>query len=132
MNPYEEAHLFVAATRVCQHQKQSSPPLEDICALLSISVESGHSICRKLEKLGIVEIFEDPFNLRLTVSDHLQIEKLPREDKSGNSLAKELEQFMAKKKNMHKKVESIQAELEAKKKSMFNELEAQLKKKMQE
>jgi len=132
MSPYDEAHLFVAAIRVRQHQKQSAPPIEDVCSLLNISEESGHAICRKLEKLGIIEIFEDPFGIKLSVTNHLELEKLPKKDKAENSLAKELEQFMAKKKDMDKKVESIQAKLEAKKKSMFSDIEAQLKKKMRE
>jgi hypothetical protein len=129
MTPYDEAHLFVAAARVLFHQKQSSPPIEDICNLIDISTESGHALCRKLEKLGIVELFEDPFSLKVAVANHLEIEKLPRKEESGN-LAKELEQFMAKKKNMDKKVESIQAELETKKKSMFSDIEQKLKKNM--
>ncbi len=100
--------------------------------MLNISVESGHSLCRKFEKLGIIELFKDPFSVKLAVANHLEIEKLPKEVPSDNSLARELEQFMSKKKNMDKKVESIQAELEAKKKNMFKDIEEQLKKKMQE
>lgn len=132
MNPYDEAHLFVAAIRVLLHQKQSAPPIEDICSLLGISVESGHSISRKLEEPGIIEIYQDPFSVKIAIANHLAIENLPKEEKTENSLASELEQFMAKKKNMDKKVESIQAEMEAKRKSMFSDLEQQLKKKMQE
>lgn len=132
MTPYDEAHLFVAATRILFHQKQSSPPIEDVCAMLAISDEAGHSICRKLEKLGVIEVYEDPFSIRLAVGNHLEIENISRESQPENSLASELEQFMAKKKNMDKKVEAIQAELEAKKKSMFDDLEKQLKKKMSE
>ena len=132
MNPYDEAHLFVAAIRILQHKKLCAPSIEDICSLLNISVESGHSLCRKYEKLGIVELFKDPFSLKLTVAKHLEIEKLPKEAQSENSLARELEQFMAKKTDLDKKVESIQAELEAKKKNMFKDIEEQFKKKMQE
>lgn len=132
MNPYDEAHLFVAAIRILQHQKNCSPSIEEVCSLLDISVESGHAICRKLHQLNIVEIFEDPFTLKLAVANHLEIEKLPREAQSENTLAKELEQFLSKKKDLDKKVESIQAELEAKKKNMFKNIEDQFKKKMRE
>lgn len=132
MNPYDEAHLFLAAIRILQHKKHCSPPIEEVCQLLDISVESGHALCRNLEKLGIVEIFEDPFSLKLAVANHLEIEKLPKEAPADNRLARELEQFMAKKKDLDKKVESIQAELEAKKKNMFKDIEAQFKKKMRE
>lgn len=129
MTPYDEAHLFVAATRILAHQKQSAPPIGDICALINISDEAGHALCRKLEQQGIVELFKDPFSVKVAVANHLAIEELPKEE-VGNSLAAELEQFMSKKKDMDKKVQSIQAELEAKKKNMFSELEKQLKKSM--
>ena len=131
MTPYDEAHLFVAATRILTHKQQRSPQIEEICTLLDISVESGLSQVRKLQQKGIVEIYEDPFSLKVSVANHLEIEKLPKEETAKNSLAKELEQFMSKKKNMDKKVEAIQAELEAKKKGMFKDLEEQLKTKMQ-
>ena len=131
MNPYEEAHLFVAAIRVLFHKKPTAPPIEEVSGLLDISTESALSISRKLEKAGIIEIYSDPFSTKVAIADHLAIEQLPKEDKPEKSLAGELEQFMSKKQNMDKKVENIQAELEAKKKKQFEELEAQLKKKMQ-
>ena len=131
MNPYDEAHLFVAAIRLFYHQKGVAPSVEDICSMLDISLELGLSVCRKLKKLGIVDIAEDPFALRLSIANHLEIEKLPKKPVEENSLAKELEQFMAKKKNMDKKVEALQAEIEAKKRSMFSEIETNLKQKMQ-
>ena len=132
MNIYDEAHLFVSAIRILQHKKCSAPAIEEICSLLAISVESGHALCRKFEKLGIIEVFEDPFSLKLGVANHLEIEKLPREEQLDKSLARELEQFMARKKNLDKKVQTIQAELEAKKKNMFKNIEEQFKKKMRE
>lgn len=131
MTPYDEAHLFVAATRILAHQKQSAPALEDICSLMNISVEAGHALCRKLEQKGIVELYKDPFSTKVSVANHLEIESLPKEE-AGNNLAQELEQFMSKKKDMDKKVESIQAELDAKKKDMFSELEKKLKKNMRD
>lgn len=100
--------------------------------MLDISVESGHALCRKYEQLGIVEVLKDPFSLKMSVANHLEIEKLPKEAPSENSLARELEQFMAKKKNLDKKVESLQAELEAKKKNMFKDIEKKFKKKIRE
>ncbi|WP_136797245.1 hypothetical protein [Desulfosediminicola ganghwensis] len=127
MTPYDEAHLFIAATRILAHQKRCAPAIEDICELIGISVEAGHSLCRKLEQKGIVELFEDPFTVKVSVANHLEIENLPKKE-AGNTLAAELDQFMSKKKDMDKKVETIQAELDAKKKKMFSELEKQFKK----
>lgn len=132
MTPYDEAHLFVAAVRILQHQKNCAPAIDDISELLGISVESALSQCRKLQQAAIVDIYEDPFSLKVSVANHLEIEKLPREAVAENSLARELEQFMSKKKDLDKKVESIQAELEAKKKNMFKNIEEQFKKKIRE
>ena len=111
MDPYNEAHIFVAAVRILQHLKHTAPPVEDVCKWLDISVESGLAVCRKLKQLGIIEILEDPFSCRLSVANHLEIEKLPREVSDDGALARDLEQFMAKKKNMDKQVEEIQAAL---------------------
>lgn len=128
MDTYSEAHLFVAAIRVLHHHKNGPPNLDDVCQILQISSESGHTICRNLKKLGIIETFEDPFTIKLSVADHLEIEKIPRQAAEENTLAKELEKFHAGKKNMDQKIADIQAELTKKKKEMFAGLEAAFKK----
>jgi len=128
MDAYTEAHLFVAAIRILQHLNGSPPRIEDISALLHISVESGHTVCRNLKKLGIIETFEDPFAVKLAVADHLEIEKLPRQAAQENILAKELEKFQAGKKNMDEEIADIQAEMAKKKKEMFADLESMFKK----
>ncbi len=132
MDPYNEAHLYVAAIRILQHQKRMAPSVEDVCTMLDVTVEFGMSICRKLKRLGIVEIIEDPFSDRLCVAHHLEIEHLPREVREEGSLAKDIEQFMAKKKNMDKKVEEIQAALKKKKQDLFNDIEGKMRQKMDE
>ena len=113
MDPHTEAHLFVGAIRVLHHQKKNSPAIEDLCTLLDISVELGNTVCRRLEKAGIIEIIEDPFANRLAIADYVKIEELPRQQEERDSLAREVEQFMAKKQDMDKKVQDIQAEHEA-------------------
>ncbi len=128
MDTYTEAHLFVAAIRVLKHLSGSPPRIEDISAMLQVSVESGHIVCRNLKKLGIVETFEDPFAVKLSVANHLAIEDLPRQAVQDNTLAKELEKFQAGKKNMDEKIADIQAEMAKKKKEMFADLEAMFKK----
>jgi len=129
MDPYSEAHLFLGAIRVCHHKKGGSPTLDEVCELLDFSIEAGLSIVRKLEKAAIVETSEDPFSIKLSVGDHLAIERLPRqEDKDG--LARELEAFKAKKQNMDEKVASIQQQVEKKKKDLFADIEAKFKKEM--
>ncbi len=127
MDEYTEAHLFVAAIRICEQKSGASPIIEDICELLGFSVEHGHTICRKLKKKGIVNIYEDPFSFKVSVADHLAIELLPKEEKAEDSFAKEIEAFKAKKKDMNQEVANIQAELDRKKKEKFAEIEARLK-----
>jgi hypothetical protein len=132
MDPYTEAHLFVAAVRVLQHLHHSAPPVEDVCSMLNISVESGLAVCRKQKQLGIIEMIDDPFSTRLAVANHLEIENLPREIKDAGGLARDIERFMAKKKNMDQKVEDIQAALKKKKQELFRDIEGKMKQKMAE
>jgi hypothetical protein len=132
MDPYSEAHLFVAAIRIIQHLRQTAPPIEEVCTMLNISVESGLVVSRKLKKLDIIEVIEDPFSTRLVIANHLEIENLPREIKKEDSLSKDIELFMAKKKNMDQKVEDIQAAMKKKKQDLFNDIERKMKQKMEE
>ncbi|MBU1568700.1 MAG: hypothetical protein KJ630_24120 [Proteobacteria bacterium] len=131
MDAYTEAHLFVAAIRVLQHQAGCPPKLEDVCAMLSLSVELGHTLCRKLVKRGIIETFEDPFSIKLAVANHLDIETFPKKVTEENSLAKELEKFQSEKKNVDQKVAAIQAEMAKKRQNLFADIEAKFKKEIE-
>lgn len=131
MDAYTEAHLFVAATRVLHHKGGCPPALEDVCLLLGFSVELGHTISRRLEKLGIVEVLTDPFAVKLAVANHLEIEKLPKHQAEENSLAKELEKFQSKKQNAEQKVAAMQAELAKKKQDLFADIESKFKREME-
>ncbi len=127
MDAYTEAHLFVAAIRVCEYKQNSPPSIEDVCELLGYSVEHGHTICRKLKSKNVIKTLEDAFSFKLYVADYLAIETFSKEPEKENSLAKEIEAFKAKKKDMDKEVANIQAEMERKKKAMFADIEARLK-----
>lgn len=131
MDPYHEAHLFVAAIRILYHKKHSPPTIEEVCSTLGVSVESGLATCRKLDKRNIIELSEDPFSIKLGIADHLEIEKLPRETKKEDGLSRELESFMAKKKDMDKKVEEIQADLKKKRQDLHGGIEEKLRKEME-
>ena len=131
MDSYSEGHLFVAAIRLLQHQKNVPPSLEDVCAMLETTPESGHAVCRSLKKAGIIEILEDPYTIKLLVADHLALENLPRQENEENSLAKELEKFQAEKRDKDKKFEEMQAELDQKKQDKLAEIEAKFKKQME-
>ena len=131
MDAYTEAHLFIAATRVLHHKGGCPPALEDVCTLLGFSVELGHTISRRLEKHGIVEILSDPFSVKLAVANYLEIEKLPKQQAEENSLAKELEKFQSEKKSTEQKVAAMQAEIAKKKQDLFADIEAKFKKEME-
>jgi hypothetical protein len=131
MDAYSEAHLFVAAIRIRHHQLKTPPSLEDVCEFLNVSVEAGGAVCRNLQRLGIIETMEDPFSLRLSVTNHLEIEKIPRKPVEENSLARELEKFQSMKGDMNKKVATIQEEMKKKKQNMFADIEAKFKKEME-
>lgn len=131
MDQYNEGHVFVAAIRILQHQQGVPPSLEEVCAMLEITSESGHTICRSLKKVGIVETLEDPYTIKLLVADHLALEKLPRQENKETSLAKELEKFQAEKRDKEKEFEEIQAELDQKKQDKLAEIERKFKEQME-
>ncbi|THB76565.1 MAG: hypothetical protein D6B25_09560 [Desulfobulbaceae bacterium] len=131
MDQYTEAHLIVAAIRLLRHKSGQVPSVEDLCGMLDISVESGLATFRRLETQGVLTIMEDPFSARVSISDHLKIEELPKEEQSENTLAKELEEFQSKKRDMDAKVEAIQAELAQKRQSMFSDIEKKFQEEMQ-
>ncbi|OGR16289.1 MAG: hypothetical protein A2X81_14105 [Desulfobacterales bacterium GWB2_56_26] len=99
--------------------------------MLGFSVELGHTISRRLEKHGIVEILTDPFSVKLAVANHLEIEKLPKQQAEENSLAKELEKFQSEKKSTEQKVAAMQAEMAKKKQDLFADIEAKFRKEME-
>ena len=105
--------------------------MEDVCVMMRISVELGHMVCRRLKKLGVIETFEDPFSIKLAVANHLEIENISKKIKEENSLARELEKFKAEKKNVEKKVATIQAEMAKKRQDMFADIEAKFKREME-
>jgi hypothetical protein len=86
---YKNAHLFVAAVRVLQHRKAAPPAIEDVCEMLSISVEQGSYICRKLKEYQAIEMIESAYGPRLFIKNHLKLEEIPAEepeDRLGEAL----------------------------------------------
>lgn len=131
MDTYSEAHLFVAAVRILTYKEAGPPSLEAVCQLLGFSTESGHAICRNLHKLDIIDTIEDPFSIRVSLVDHLAIEKIPQLEEKKPSIEDELARFQAKKQDLDAKAAKLQNEMEQKKKKMFAELEARIKKEME-
>ena len=124
---YSDAHLIVAAIRVLERRNSVPPSIEDVCKFLSFSLEQGNFICRKLGGIDAIEIVEGVFGTRLFIKNHLALEEIPRGTKTSGMDA-ELKKFQDSRKELTKKVASIQAQQAEKKKNLFAELDSQLKK----
>jgi DNA-binding transcriptional regulator GbsR (MarR family) len=123
---YTDAHLLISAIRVCEHQNKTPPTVEDICRILSMSIEHSSYLCRKLKQLGIIEVVKGSYGDRLFVRDFLKIEEIPRGENESR-LEEELKRFRESQKGLTQKIESIQTQQAEKKKSLFAEMEKKLK-----
>ncbi len=128
---YSNAHLIVAAIRILEYRHKKPPLIEDVCKSIPFSIEQGHLLCRKLKDLGIVEMVDGAYGVRLSINDHLQIEKIDRDIKETH-IKEDLEKFKESQKKFSKKIESIKAEQEKKQKDLFAELEQKLKRDLKE
>jgi hypothetical protein len=124
---YANAHLVVAAIRIFTHQNSRHPSIDEICRILSFSLEQGNRICKKLKDMGIVDVVEGAFENHLFIKDHLKIEEMPR-DKKEDKLEEALKKFKDTRKDFSKKIESFQVKQAQKQKALFAELEEKLKK----
>lgn len=123
---YQEGHLFVAAIRLLEHKNGTPPALEELSALLDLSVEQTGLISRRLVDAGIIKIVESAFGDRWGIDDHLKIEALPKEA-ATNQMDDALKQFKAEKSKMAQKIEAIKEEQAKKQKDLFSEIEKKLK-----
>ena len=126
---YTSAHLFVAAIRVFEHQHNSPPTLEDLCRVLSMSIEHCGYLSRKLKEMGIIDVVEGSYGTRVFIRDFLKIEEIPRGDDTSK-LEEELKKFQESQKGLSQKIESIQTQQAEKKKTLFAEMEKKLKKEL--
>ena len=124
---YSNAHLVVAAIRILTHKNSTSPSIDQVCRTLSFSLEQGNLICKKLKKIGIIEVVEGAFGNRLFIKNHIKIEEIPKGQKE-DKLEEALKKFQNSRKDFSKKIESYQVEQEKKQKDLFAELEKKLKK----
>ncbi len=127
---YSQAHLFVAAIRVCEHLNLRPPNVEDVCRIINFSVEQGHFIGRRLQELDIIKAVEGSYGTRLFVHNHLKIEELPRCEPE-NKLEDDLKKFQDTQKAFSQKIESFQTQQKQKKKDLFAEMEKKLKKELE-
>jgi len=124
-NLYLSAHVFVAAIRVLQHLNDTAPSVDKICDFLSLSGEQGNFLCRRLTEMGVIDVVEGSYGTRLFIKNHLNLEDIPP-DEPEDKLAQELTRFQESQKEKSKKLESIHAEQEAKKKNLFSDIEKKL------
>jgi hypothetical protein len=124
---YSNAHLAVAAIRVLEYQNGRPPSLEEMCEMLSMSLEQGHLLCNRLNDMGVVKTVDGSYGLRLFVLDHLKLEDIPQ-GSSGDDLGAAVKQFQESRKQITEKIESIKADQAEKRKNLFAELESKLKK----
>ena len=129
MDQYTEAHVFIAAIRVLEHQKKQPPTEEEASAMVSMSPEAGYALCRRLKEKGIVRTAEGAFGWKVFVEDHLKIEEIPQGEKK-HDLAQELALFQKKQRDKNKSMEAIQEELTRKRNEKFAEIEARFKKEL--
>ncbi len=130
-DPYNEAHLFVAAVRVVAYQKATTPDIEDICSMLSCSKELALQIARNLEKTNIVDVVETPYSTKVSVAEHQKIEEISKKETEGG-IEEELKKFQESKKGLSKEFETIQAEQAKKKQDEFADIEQKLKNALKE
>ena len=123
---YSNAHLIIAATRVLEHQNSASPSIDAVCQTLSFSLEQGLFICRKLKEMGIIDMVEGAYGIRVFIKNHTKIEEIPRGTKESK-FEDELKKFKDTQKQKTQKIESFQAEQEKKQKNLFAELEKKIK-----
>ena len=126
---YDNCHLVVAAIRVLSHQTGFPPSVESLGTALSFSLEECHFLCRKLEKMGVIEIVEGAFGTKLFIKNHLALESIPT-DQKDTKLKDDIEKFINTKKDYTKEIESLKAEKEKKKKDLFAEIDEKLKNKL--
>lgn len=126
---YKNAHLFVAAVRVLEHRNAAPPSIEEVCEMLAISVEQGSYICRKLQELAAVEMVEGAYGPRLFIKNHLKLEEIPVEEEKDR-LGEALKAFQTSRQQHSQKVAAIRKGQQQKKKSLFADLEKQLKEKL--
>jgi len=128
---YSDAHLVVSAIRILEHQNSAPPSIDEVCRIISFSLEQGNFVCRKLNEMNIINVVEGAFGPKLFIKNHLLLEEIPQGATEDN-LEKELKKFQEAKKDYTQKIKLFQTEQEKKKKDLFSELEKKLKKDLDE
>jgi hypothetical protein len=128
MSLYDEAQVLVAAIRVLEYRKSTTPSLKDISDILGMNIDRVTRISNDLRTLGILNMVDGPFEtVNLVVADHLKIEEISREVKTTN-MEDEIRKFQEKSKNAYvDKVKAFKEESKKKEKALFEALQKKLK-----
>ncbi|MBZ0267503.1 hypothetical protein K8I85_05060 [bacterium] len=88
----EDGHAHVAAIRVLQYRLKRPPTPQEIADILASKLELTLHRLRALRELGIVVLVENPFEIHVSVGNHLALDDLP-EDVSESGLKDAVEEF---------------------------------------
>ncbi|MEA3279109.1 MAG: hypothetical protein U9Q38_00700 [Thermodesulfobacteriota bacterium] len=124
---YTKAHLFVSAIRILEYKDKAAPSIENVCRIISCSLEQGNLICNKLVEREIIDIVEGAYGTSLYIRNHLAIEEISKGVKESR-FEKEIEKFQESQNKISQKIELFKAEQTEKQKNLFAELEKKLKK----
>jgi DNA-directed RNA polymerase specialized sigma subunit len=91
----EEGHAHVAAVRVLQYRLRRPPTPEEVAEVLGSQRELTLHRLRALQTLGIVVLVDNPFEVHVSVGNHVALDDLP-EDVSESGLAQAVEEFKKK------------------------------------
>lgn len=122
---YSQAHLFLAAVRVCEHLDRQPPSLKRLSDLLRVSEEELSRISRRLEADGIIGVITSGADVRFAVRDHAKVEELPRMQEAPR-MEEEISQFKTRQESRFKGIEESLAK-KGDKSGVFSELEKALK-----
>jgi hypothetical protein len=125
-NFYTKAHLVVAAIRIWEYREANPPAIENICKMLSLSVEEGNRLCRKLKDHGVIDIIDKAGEARVFILDHRKLEDLVGIEE-GRRLDDELENFKKSRAEQSLKIEAIKMEQAEKKKKLHEALDKKLR-----
>jgi len=96
---YTDAHLFVSAIRVFEHQQSKPPSIDDVGRMLSFTPEQSSYICRKLKELDVIAVVDSAFGNKLFIRNHLKIEEIPQGE-TESRIEAELKKFQLSKKEI--------------------------------
>jgi hypothetical protein len=104
---YEEGHLVVAAVRVLSHRAAGRPPtVEEIAEMLSLSREWAGVLVAALERADVVRTVTGPFETRVEIHRHQNLENLPRKDSTAG-VDEEMKEFAARRRQEEEKLKNL-------------------------